>query len=194
MFAVRSATRANLPMRYAFSLVSEAPVSTAKASLPCADWMRFISAATRSSAASQPISRKPCPSILSSGASSRSGCAFCMYRFTPLGQSLPLLKGKSSHGSKPTTWLSFTLSWMPHCCPQKQQCVFTRRSASPSGCQPSAGSDCSRGPKRATRFSIVSGSFAIAQDPSGRGRPCCRQRPSWVTASSLRRHAGQTSW
>src|SRR5262249_55613315 len=44
--------------------------------------------------------------------------------------SMPLLKGKSSHGSKPMTSLSFTLSWMPHCCPQKQQCVLTSRSGS----------------------------------------------------------------
>src|SRR5262245_16589070 len=43
---------------------------------------------------------------------------------------MPRLKGKSSQGSKPITSLSFTLSWMPHCCPQKQQCVLTRRSGS----------------------------------------------------------------
>jgi hypothetical protein len=28
------------------------------------------------------------------------------------------------------TSLSRTLSWIPHCCPQKQQCVFTNRSGS----------------------------------------------------------------
>jgi hypothetical protein len=43
---------------------------------------------------------------------------------------MPLLKGNSSHGSKPTTSLSFTLSWMPHCWPQKQQWVFTSLSGS----------------------------------------------------------------
>src|SRR5262245_38285036 len=43
---------------------------------------------------------------------------------------MPLLKGKSSHGSKPMTSFSFTFSWMPHCCPQKQQCVLTSRSGS----------------------------------------------------------------
>src|SRR5215472_12662188 len=43
---------------------------------------------------------------------------------------MPLLKGKSSHGSKPMTSLSFTFSWIPHCCPQKQQCVLTSRSGS----------------------------------------------------------------
>src|SRR6186713_1076755 len=43
---------------------------------------------------------------------------------------MPRLNGKSSQGSKPMTSLSRTLSWMPHCCPQKQQCVFTRRSGS----------------------------------------------------------------
>ena len=38
---------------------------------------------------------------------------------------MPWLNGKSSHGSKPIRQLSLTLSWMPHCWPQKQQCVFT---------------------------------------------------------------------
>ena len=65
-----------------------------------------------------------------SAVTSRSGCAPWRYRFTPLGQSIPRLNGNSSQGSKPITWSSLTLSWMPHCCPQKQQCVFTRRSGS----------------------------------------------------------------
>ena len=42
---------------------------------------------------------------------------------------MPRLNGNSSHGSKPITWLSRTLSWMPHCWPQKQQWVFTSFSA-----------------------------------------------------------------
>src|SRR6185436_1893684 len=41
---------------------------------------------------------------------------------------MPRLNGKSSHGSNPMTSLSRTFSWMPHCWPQKQQCVFTRAS------------------------------------------------------------------
>src|SRR5262245_43984409 len=43
---------------------------------------------------------------------------------------MPWLNGKSNHGSNPTTWFPFTLSWMPHCWPQKQQCVLLRRSGS----------------------------------------------------------------
>src|SRR6516225_7646585 len=43
---------------------------------------------------------------------------------------MPWLKGNSSQGSKPMTWLFFTLSWMPHCWPQKQQWVLTKRSGS----------------------------------------------------------------
>ena len=35
-----------------------------------------------------------------------------------------------SHGSNPMTLLCLTLSWMPHCTPQKQQCVFTSLSGS----------------------------------------------------------------
>src|SRR4051812_9976409 len=65
-----------------------------------------------------------------SAVSNRSGCDPCRYRFTPFGQSIPRLKGKSSQGSNPITSLPFTFSWTPHCCPQKQQCVFTSRSGS----------------------------------------------------------------
>src|SRR5262249_9304255 len=50
----------------------------------------------------------------------------------PFGQSLPWLNGKSVRGSTPTTRSSFTLRYMPHCWPQKQQWVGTKR----SGCTP----------------------------------------------------------
>src|SRR5690606_9835748 len=43
---------------------------------------------------------------------------------------MPWLKKKSYQGSTPMTVLSFTLSWSPHCCPQKQQCVLTYLSGS----------------------------------------------------------------
>src|SRR6185312_2023638 len=43
---------------------------------------------------------------------------------------MPRLKGNSSHGSKPMTSLWRTLSWMPHCWPQKQQWVLTSFSGS----------------------------------------------------------------
>jgi hypothetical protein len=43
---------------------------------------------------------------------------------------MPRLNGNSSQGSKPITSLSRTFSWMPHCWPQKQQCVLTSRSGS----------------------------------------------------------------
>src|SRR5262249_55532714 len=55
----------------------------------------------------------------------------------PLGQSLPWLNGKSMRGSTPTTRSSFTFKYMPHCWPQKQQCVGTRR----SGCTPVSSSE-----------------------------------------------------
>src|SRR5262245_59540769 len=65
----------------------------------------------------------------------------------PFGQSLPWLNGKSVRGSTPTTRSSFTLRYMPHCWPQKQQCVGTRR----SGCTPVSSSEpatyASVGPK-----------------------------------------------
>src|SRR4029453_4167933 len=65
----------------------------------------------------------------------------------PFGQSLPWLNGESVRGSTPTTRSSFTLRYMPHCWPQKQQCVGTRR----SGCTPVSSSEpatyASEGPK-----------------------------------------------
>src|SRR4051794_17548364 len=124
--------------------------------------MRRIDFATRSSAASQPIGSNPRPSVRTSGVISRSGCSFCMYRFTPLGQSLPSLKGNSSQGSKPTTLLSLTLSFTPHCWPQKQQCVLTTRSGSPMGAQPKGGTSCGWGPYWATIDGMAMGSLAIS--------------------------------
>src|SRR4029079_11992893 len=43
---------------------------------------------------------------------------------------MPRLKGNSSQGSKPITWLSRTFNCTPHCCPQKQQWVLTSCSGS----------------------------------------------------------------
>src|SRR5262245_57756304 len=97
----------------------------------------------------------------------RSGCAPCRYRFTPFGQSIPRLNGNSSHGSKPITSLSRTLSCTPHCCPQKQQWVFTRRSGSAlvDNRAPAMPDRC--GPKR---WMIFSGSTGIVATVSSRGR------------------------
>jgi hypothetical protein len=83
--------------------------------------------AVRSSACSYEIGENPV-SVRTMFRSSRSGCSPWRYRFTPLGHSIPRLNGNSSHGSKPTTFSSRTLSWMPHCIPQNEQWVFTSRS------------------------------------------------------------------
>src|SRR5262245_43114656 len=78
----------------------------------------------------------------------------------PFGQSLPWLNGKSVRGSTPTTRSSFTLRYMPHCWPQKQQWVGTRR----SGCTPVSSSEpatyANEGPKG-------SGDVASVCVPSG---------------------------
>src|SRR5581483_8085028 len=91
----------------------------------------------------------------------RSGCSFCMYRFTPFGHSLPRLNGKSSRGSNPTTLLFLTLRLMPHCCPQKQQCVGTSLSGISLSCQPPGGTKFSVGPYCLLNSSTVRGGFAI---------------------------------
>src|SRR5215831_9161412 len=74
---------------------------------------------------------------------------------------MPLLKGKSSHGSKPMTSLSFTFSWMPHCCPQKQQCVLTSRSGSTEESARWPAGYAFNGPNLASSSGVRAGSVAI---------------------------------
>src|SRR5215813_13642180 len=83
---------------------------------------------------------------------------------------MPLLKGKSSHGSKPMTSLSFTFSWMPHCCPQKQQCVLTSRSGSTEESARWPVGYAFNGPNLASNSGVRGGSAAIGS-PLGRGIP-----------------------
>src|SRR5215510_5788878 len=75
---------------------------------------------------------------------------------------MPLLKGKSSHGSKPMTSLSFTFSWMPHCCPQKQQCVLTSRSGSTEESARWPVGYAFNGPNLASSSGVRGGSAAIS--------------------------------
>src|SRR5262245_20687126 len=71
---------------------------------------------------------------------------------------MPRLKGKSSQGSNPITALPRTLSWMPHCCPQKQQCVFTSLSGASALVPRVPGERC--GPKASMIRSSSTGSSA----------------------------------
>src|SRR5476651_2528212 len=84
---------------------------------------------------------------------------------------MPLFTGKSSQGSKPTTWFSFTLSWIPHCTPQKQQWVLTSLSGSAAAIQPPAGCDTACGPYRSISASRDPGVLAILHplDQAGLG-------------------------
>src|SRR6516164_2740012 len=83
---------------------------------------------------------------------------------------MPLLKGKSSHGSKPMTSLPFTFSWMPHCCPQKQQCVLTSRSGSTHESARWPVGYALNGPNLASSSGVRAGSAAIGSS-LGRGVP-----------------------
>src|SRR5919108_4791748 len=74
---------------------------------------------------------------------------------------MPRFTGNSSQGSKPITALSLTLSWIPHCTPQKQQCVLTRRSASPRPCHPPGGVSWRWGPYCAVSCTSVCGGVVI---------------------------------
>src|SRR5262249_38298658 len=84
---------------------------------------------------------------------------------------MPRLKGKSSQGSKPITSLSFTFSWMPHCCPQKQQCVLTRRSGSTEVSKRNPLWYARSGPKVARSSGVRGGSAAIGPSFRRRGGP-----------------------
>src|SRR5262245_18943236 len=168
MYGVRRQTRANLPMRYVFSVVRLAPLRMPIAAAPCASWIRAIAAATRAIASWHGNGLKPCGDDGSrrSAVVRRSGCAPWRYRFTPFGHSIPRLNGNSSHGSKPITVLSRTFSCTPHCWPQKQQCVLTSRSGSAlvDSRRPVAADRC--GPKRSMIFSSSTGIVATVLQTS----------------------------
>src|SRR5262245_5830467 len=74
---------------------------------------------------------------------------------------MPRLNGNSSHGSKPITSLSRTFNCTPHCCPQKQQWVLTRRSGSVlvESRRPSIAERC--GPNRSMMCSGSTGRVAM---------------------------------
>src|SRR5262252_8868942 len=77
---------------------------------------------------------------------------------------MPRFTGKSSQGSNPMTVLSLTLSWMPHCTPQKQQCVFTSRSDDSRPCQPPGGVSWRWGPYCVMRCASVCGRAGMGTD------------------------------
>src|SRR5262245_30846376 len=80
---------------------------------------------------------------------------------------MPRLNGNSSHGSKPMTSLSRTFSWMPHCWPQKQQCVLTSRSGSVLVESRTLSTTERCGPNRSMIFSESTGMVATVS-PFGR--------------------------
>src|SRR5437762_6694204 len=91
---------------------------------------------------------------------------------------MPRFTGNSSQGSKPMTALSLTLSWMPHCCPQKQQCVLTRRSGSTELSTRWPVGYAFSGPNFASSSADRGGSVAIGSSFGRRGgpQPPVRQR------------------
>src|SRR5262245_45820321 len=77
---------------------------------------------------------------------------------------MPRLNGNSSHGSKPTTRLSRTFSWMPHCIPQKQQCVLTSASGRlrAASLHPPGGASLGCGPNASASRSMGRGGVATS--------------------------------
>ena len=103
MLAVPSTTRANLPSRYAFSLVSPPPPNTPTASAPCSARVRASPAATRSSASGQLAERSGPPGrSRSSGPVSRAARASSAGAVRPLPHSAPRFTGKSGRSSTST--------------------------------------------------------------------------------------------
>src|SRR5688572_16632837 len=78
---------------------------------------------------------------------------------------MPRLKGNSSHGSKPMTTLSLTLSWMPHCWLQKQQWVLTSVSGSTSVARRSPVMRAQCGPNCRVILTSSTGTVAIRLHP-----------------------------
>ena len=115
---MRSATRANLPSRYAFSLVKPPPPNTPTASRPCAICISRIVV----SAASQLTGSSGAPfAARISGVVSRSGTASSSADVHPLRHSPPLLVGKSRAATLHAP--SAGTSVIPHCIAQYGQCV-----------------------------------------------------------------------
>src|SRR5215470_5717884 len=93
MLDVPSATRANLPRRYAFSFVSAPPPKTPTASCPCRAWISLKRCAIKSRASSQLEGSSRPPELRTSGVRSRSGCPSGSAADQPLTQSAPLFTG-----------------------------------------------------------------------------------------------------
>ena len=122
MFAVWSATLANLPSRYAFSFVNEPPPKTATASRPCRSWTSLKACAMRSSAASQLAGTSAPSGPRTSGVSSRSGCASVSAADHPFMQRPPRFTGNFT---LPTTdgASRVPVRCIPHCSAQYGQWV-----------------------------------------------------------------------
>src|SRR6516162_5399705 len=129
MFAEPTATRANLPSRYAFSFVSAPDPKTPTASGPCRSFVVRIASATASSAASQPAGFNSRPHR-TSGVVSRPGWRSSVVEVQPLMQSCPLLTGKC--GSPCTAAGASAVpspTSMPHWYAQYGQWVRTARAS-----------------------------------------------------------------
>ena len=105
---------------------------------------------------------------------------------TPFGHSLPSLNGNSYHGSKPTTALSRTFSLMPHCWPQKQQCVFDDAVDLDPGV-PAAG-------RGLVEVRAVAGDQLLVGDRRAGHQPNPPTRADWASVTWARRQRGQVSW
>src|SRR5579875_681262 len=124
MLEVRSATRANFPSQYAFSLVRPPPPKTAAASAPWAACARRNAAVIRSSAASQPTGSSG-PSLRSriSGVVRRSPGASNSAAVQPFWHRPPRLTGKSRVPIRSVP--PAPCKDMPHCREQYGQWVGT---------------------------------------------------------------------
>ena len=98
MFGVRSTTRANLPSRYAFSLVSAPLPKAASASAPCASRRRISRSAMKSSATSQLTGASRPASVRIIGAVSRPGWSSRSPEVNPLMHICPRFTGKVGSG------------------------------------------------------------------------------------------------
>ena len=127
MFAVRKATRANLPRRYTFSFVKLPPPKTPNASRPYFDCTPLTNRVIRSSASFQ-LAGTSLPFLRTSGERRRSGWFGSSSAARPFLQTLPCATGQRgvlrnpSNASRPSACVACSISKL-HCTAQYGQVV-----------------------------------------------------------------------
>src|SRR6476659_3699371 len=163
MADVLSATLANLPRVYAFSLVRPPPPKTPTPSAPYRRWTRVMPSATRSSASSQDAGRsglvRSPGTVRTNGVSSRSLWSNRFAAVHPLEHRPPRLVGKTSCGCSVAGRFPATIT-IPHCREQYGQWVAVVTARAAALTLVSVEGRCFGGPRAVLRADCVVLTFA----------------------------------